>query len=95
MESSQVDYILHYYSQLMNENESAAWKHWSTNYKIIHSNSSEHEMEVRARLMTEKGWLSNDENVLNLLKDGIDKFRENTAERIFSEHPEILNFNYC
>lgn len=45
--------------------------------------------------MTEKGWLSNNEDVLDLLKDGIDKFRENTAKRIFSEHPEVLNFNYC
>ncbi|MCP4521625.1 MAG: hypothetical protein GY827_08040 [Cytophagales bacterium] len=82
MDKDKVDYILKYFDQLMNKNEVAAWKHWSVNYKIIHSNSSNEEKDARIKVMTERGWLSTDEDILNLLAEGIDKFRENTAKRI-------------
>jgi len=79
----------------MTENEAKAWKHWSSHYKTINSNSSEAQKQARISLLTKKGWLSTDKEVLALLDGGIDTFRENTAKRISSDHKEVLDFNYC
>jgi len=95
METDKIDYILNYFSSLMTEKEAKAWKHWASSYKIIHSNSSEAQKKTRIKFMTKTGWLSEDNEVLALLENGIDKFRENTAKRIFSDNPKVLDFNCC
>lgn len=79
----------------MNEDEASAWKHWSSHYKTVHSDSTAEQKENRINFLTKRGWLSNDPKVLELLSNGIDKFRENTNKRIIADHPEALNFNNC
>jgi hypothetical protein len=60
-----------------------------------HSNSTDKQKKTRNRLMLKNGWLSDDQETLKLLQNGIDKFRESTALRIFKENPKVLEFNYC
>jgi hypothetical protein len=74
--------------------EKAAWKHWSTNYKIDNGNyDSEEKKETRRRLSYRTGWLTKDKEILELLEDGIDEFRRKTAERILKH--EKIEFNNC
>src|SRR5690606_10209891 len=43
----------------------------------------------------EKGWLTDDPKVLELLKDGYDKFELTTAQRIMDESGEQVFLNTC
>ncbi len=94
MQKNKVDYILNHFSHLMTINERAAWKHWSTNYKIDNGDYvSEEQKEKRRKVSKKAGWISSDPKILGLLKEGIENFRLKTAERIFKE--ETVEFNCC
>lgn len=95
MEVKKINYILRYFSKHMTENEALAWKHWSSYYKVDHSDLTVEQKHTRIKVLTARGWLSSDPDVLELLSEGIDKFKENTAMRIFTDHPEVLDFNNC
>jgi len=74
--------------------EKTAWRHWSTNYKIESGKTlDEQQKERRRNASYKKGWLTKDENILNLLSDGIEKFEERVAQRILNE--EDITFNNC
>ncbi len=78
----------------MTFNEKSAWKHWSTNYKVDNGNfETEVKKESRKRLLLKNGWLTQDKDVLELLENGIDAFKRQTAERILKE--EKIEFNNC
>lgn len=79
----------------MNDNEKAAWKHWSTTYKTENSGMTELQKEKRYKVSLKSGWISQDSEVLDLLKDGIDAFRIRTAQRISKTNPDVLIFNNC
>ena len=94
MEPEKVDYILNHYSHFMTLREAAAWKHWATNYKMDHgTKKSEKEREAKRNHFYEKGWLTRDKEVLELLEDGIEAFRRNTAKRIDAE--KEVYYNNC
>lgn len=95
MNLERAKYILNHYHQLMNTNENKAWRHWSSWYKTEYSDMTEEQKEKRTRLYLKNGWMSQDSEVLELLKDGIDLFRIRTAERIAKDHPEVLVYNNC
>jgi len=75
----------------MTKEESIAWRHWSTTYKM--QGSSEEQKAKRTILSIRKGWMTEDENILNLLKNGIDEFEKRVAIRI-DEQNEI-DYNNC
>lgn len=81
MKSETVDYILNYFSGLMNEKEATAWRHYSSDYKLTHS-ENQASVEKKRKIYLSKGWLTEDKQILSLLESGIDNFRLNTAERI-------------
>jgi hypothetical protein len=89
-----IDYILNYFSRFMTLQEKAANKHYSTSFKFSKSISNDTNGE-KTGFLQERGWLSNDNDVLNLFKDGYKQFRLNTAERIFTEHHDKIYFNNC
>lgn len=96
MEGAKIEYILRYFGNLMNEQEKQALWHYSTNYKLENSlNNDPSSIASRRKKYLKKGWLSEDAQVLALLKDGIDNFRGNTAQRILKEHLEEVYFNNC
>ncbi len=93
MDKDKVKYILNYHSSLMAKGESMAWRHWSTTYKMEHSDSTPQQKESRREVSLKAGWLTEDENILSLLKDGIDEFEKRVACRIVKS--EKIEFNNC
>jgi hypothetical protein len=94
MKQEIVDYILNYFNRLMNERETLAWRHYSSEYKLTHSENPDSVEKIR-KIYLSKGWLTEDEQTLRLLENGIDHFRLKTAERILKENREKIDFNNC
>lgn len=69
-----------------------AIKHSTSTYKFEHSTPDNTNM---TRIYQEKGWLTSDQTVLDLLKDGYDKFELNVANRILSQSSYKIFFNNC
>lgn len=69
-----------------------AIKHTTSTYKLQHSTSDNTNL---TRIYREKGWLTSDQTVLDLLKEGYDKFELNVANRIVSQNSEKVFFNNC
>ena len=92
----EVDYILSYCSKFMTANEHKAWKHYVTQYKLNHSNyTTEVEINHRKAFNYKQGWMTEDSEILRLLKDGVDEFRKRVAARITCEHFDGIAYNYC
>lgn len=91
MDKVKIGYILNHYSSLMTNEESIAWRHWSTTYKM--QGSSEDQKAKRIELSLKTGWMTNDVDILRLLENGIEEFEKNVAERINREYS--IDFNYC
>ncbi len=94
LDKSTIDYIFSYYSRFMTLKEAAAFKHHITSLKFRNTISNDTNDE-RTGFLQEKGWISTDQEVLDLLKDGYDQFRIKTAERIVYENPGKIYFNKC
>ncbi|WP_423736355.1 hypothetical protein [Chitinophaga caseinilytica] len=82
------DYIFNYCSSFWTPEEGKAWKTYNVQ---VNAGSSE---SVRNRAV-EMGWISQDPAVLALLADGYPAFRSNVARRIWTEHRDELELNYC
>lgn len=74
----------------MTEKESRAWRHWSTMFKMGNDPKP-----ARIRISLEKGWLTEDPEVLSLLESGYDQFEINTAKRILNENINAVFLNNC
>jgi hypothetical protein len=92
MDPFTIDYIIDYFGRFMTANEATAWKHHTTVTAI--SSPLKKGSEVY-KLYVEKGWLSEDDEVLDLLKKDWLEFRERTATRIIKEHADRIYFNHC
>lgn len=75
----------------MTNEEKAAWRHWSSVYKM--ENCSPEQKARRIKLSVKNGWMSEDKEILKLLENGIDEFRKKVAERI--DTTNSLNYNNC
>ena len=89
-----VDYMLRYFGGLMNKQEELAWRHYSSEYKLTHRENQDSIEKIR-KIYLSKGWLTEDEQIIKLLENGIDHFRLKTAERILNENLDKINFNNC
>ena len=69
-----------------------AIKHATSTYKIGHSTLDNTNL---TEIHKEKGWLTSDQSVLDLLKEGYDKFELNIAKRIIAQSPDKVFFNTC
>jgi hypothetical protein len=85
-------YIIDYFSDLLTGAERMAIKHTTSTYKLNHSNSNNTQL---TRIYKENGWLTTDQTVLDLLKDGYENFELNVANRILTQNPGKVYFNYC
>jgi hypothetical protein len=85
-------YILTYFSTLLTGAERMAIKHTASSCKLQHSTSDNTSV---TKIYKEKGWLTSDQTVLDLLKDGFDNFELKVAERIVSQNPDKVFFNNC
>lgn len=89
MDIEKAKYIIIHFPNLLTTAEKLAIRHTSTVYKLEHSKSSNTEFYER------NGWLTTDQSVLNLLKDGYEQFELNVANRILNEKPNSVFFNNC
>jgi hypothetical protein len=94
LDKATIDYILNYYSRFMTVQEAAAAKHHNTSIKFRESLSNDTDGE-KAAFLKQKEWLSGNKDVLNLLENGYEQFRLNTAERILKENAGKIYFNRC
>ena len=75
----------------MTKEESMAWRHWSTTYKM--QGISDEQKNRRIKISLQKGWMTEDESILNLLENGIDEFEKRVAIRIDEQND--IDYNNC
>ena len=81
-------YIMNYFGNLMTDAEKLALNH------IMYMSKSS-DLPVMRKIMTEKGWINNDSETLDLVKNGYEEFEINVVKRIMTETPEKVFFNNC
>ncbi len=93
MDKELVKYITTYYLHLFSDTEKLALKHIHSTVKL-----SDYEKDDRIK-MTEVykkvKWLTDQQSVLELIKDGEDAFLVSVAKRIMEEYPDKIFLNYC
>jgi hypothetical protein len=92
MNQETAKYIIRYFFELLTSNEKMAISHARNALRLHHSTSDTTDL---ARIYAEKGWLTKDQSVLDLLKDGYRNFEMNVANRIMSESEDKVFFNNC
>lgn len=97
MDKDTVLYIIKYFSHLLNTNEKMVIKHQQSLYKLDNADGRETEEQNQRRtaIYLNRGWLSTDKNVLNLLKDGYEAFEVKTAIKLLAEFPDKVLLNNC
>ena len=94
MDKETVKYIVTFFSHLMTEKEKQAIRHVSHSLKIG-STDNNCDTETLIKLYGERGWLTDDQTVLDLLNDGWENFELKTAKRILAESGESVFLNIC
>ncbi|SDL77026.1 hypothetical protein SAMN05421823_10870 [Catalinimonas alkaloidigena] len=84
-----------YFSRFMTKEEAKASLHWTSCYKNGAENEPEKISETMRTMLLRRGWLTEDPAILSLLEDGIEVFRQRTAERIAREHASEIQYNLC
>jgi hypothetical protein len=90
MDKETAEYIVTYFFSLLPEKEKLAWRYHSSILKL-EDNDNPKAWEIYKR----KGWITDDKEVLDLLKVGYDNFELNTAEKIIKNYPEKVFLNEC
>ena len=92
MDKETIEYMITYFSSLLTSEEMLAIKHTHSTYKLEDSTTDNSNL---TRIYKKYGWLTSDQNVLELLKNGYEQFEINIANRIMSQNPEKVFFNNC
>lgn len=92
VDSQTAKYIINYFPNLLTDLERMAIRHSGSIYKLENLISDNANL---IKIYREKGWLTSDQNVLNLLEGGYKQFELNTANRILSQNPNEVFFNNC
>ena len=90
MDKETAKYIVTYFFHLLPDKEKLAWKHHSSILKLEHNNSPK-TIEIYKR----KGWITEEKEIIELLKDGYDKFEIDTAKKIIEKYPDKIFLNKC
>nr|WP_315028025.1 hypothetical protein [uncultured Chryseobacterium sp.] len=88
MDKETADYIIRYFKDLMTDNEKLALNYHMYTYKSSDS-------PYLRSMMIEKGWISTDPQIVELLQNGYEEFELNVAQRILADIPEKIFFNNC
>lgn len=94
MDKETITYVINHFKHLFTPEEQLALRHLSSLQKlnIINLNAI---TDPKVELYKKIGWLSNDDSVLALLRDGEEAFKSNLAERLVKAYPNEIIFNYC
>ncbi|CEJ69901.1 hypothetical protein BN1195_02204 [Chryseobacterium oranimense G311] len=88
MNKETANYIRNYFSNLMTDDEKLALKYHMYSYKTGGN-------PKMRKMMVDKGWISEQPNIKEFLKDGYEEFELNVAKRIMNEVPEKVFLNNC
>lgn len=88
MDKEKIHYIITYFSNLMTTDEKLALKHQMFTYKTADN-------QKMRKILTEKGWISSEPEILEFLKNGHQQFEMNIVKRILAETPNEVFFNNC
>ncbi|WP_370089771.1 hypothetical protein [Ekhidna sp.] len=91
MDKETARYIVIHFANLLTENEATARRHLNSIEKLGEAN----EDDTKWRLYKEKNWISEDPEVLKLVKNGYDEFELNAAGRIMLEAGNKIYLNKC
>ena len=94
MENELARYIVKYFTILLTDKEKLGLKHLRSNYKIEHLDNRD-DIDQRVRAYKKIGWLTEDKDVLELVKGGQDELDKKIAERILAEHADKVFINNC
>jgi ribosomal protein L40E len=97
MDKETAYYIITYFSHLLSPKDKAALNHRFALLKTdnTHGRMSEGYQKFLTKTFEDKGMLSSDPEVLELLKDGYEKFEINAATRVLEEKSHLLFLNRC
>lgn len=88
MDKETVSYIINYFSVLLKDKEKLALKY------LMNPSKSE-DNAVILKIMKTSGWISDNEDVRDLLKDGYEPFELKIAKKIINQFPEKVFLNNC
>jgi hypothetical protein len=96
MDTGKARYVFRYYGHLMTAQEHLAYGHLVDTALAMHGRSDwAAQTEARNNPYFLRSRLSDDSEVLNLTREGLDVFVARTAQRILDEHRAEVRFNYC
>jgi hypothetical protein len=87
-------YVVDYFSHLLTDKEKLAIRHTISTIKLDSADKTAN-LSSLTKVYKEKGWLTPDQDALDLLKDGYDNFKIRVATRILNEHKDKVFLNYC
>lgn len=97
MRNQIANYIINYFPSVLTDKERIAIRHIQSLQKLDNTNKDEtdEQNERRTNMYKKQGWLSEDKDVLELLKDGFDQFETNLVTRAINESADKIFFNNC
>lgn len=91
MDIEKAEYIINYFSELLTLEERFAIRHTHHSIKVEDSLDN-----PRLRnIYFNNGWITEDQEILQLLINGFDNFQIQTAKRILEQNPDKVFFNNC
>lgn len=89
-------YISAYYSCFMTEKEILAYRHLGSTAKATHGRTDlAAQEEIWNSTRPYRELLSDDPEVLELTRDGMESFLQRTSERIMAAHADEIHVNRC
>lgn len=93
LDSEKICYVFTYFGHLMTDYERIAWRHYTSTVKL--GDMTGDQRDARTRMYLKKGWMSDKPEVLILLDNGIDSFKEEVVRRILAERTNEVGLNTC
>lgn len=94
MDKETAQYIINYFSHLLSHEEKLAIQHTSSTFKLDEASQTKN-ITTLTKIYKEKGWLTEDQTVLDLLKEGYDHFELKAAQRILDTKRDKVFLNTC
>ncbi|TKC10876.1 hypothetical protein FA048_11960 [Pedobacter polaris] len=95
MDQETAKYIVNYFSALLTDSERLAIRHTHSLIKLDLKEITQNTNYPLLNIYKRKGWITEDIEILNLLKEGYDNFEVKAAERIMCENCEKVFLNNC
>ncbi|MEI6411553.1 MAG: hypothetical protein WCR52_19345 [Bacteroidota bacterium] len=94
MDQETAAYILKYFHEILTVPEQLAVKKTISRFK--NNAMSKHDISFPAtQTFRDKGWITAEQTIIDLLQEGYDSFEIRVATRILNEHPERVFLNNC